>query len=185
MNKNAYIVFFIIFLAIGAIILIGTNSAKDQDFLSRYNLDDMSVKEIVSHLENKLDEPEQFNAGITGTTLILSDLKEQIELALPNGLFYLSFAPYINQTHPCANHNLVTCRGEMKNQSFQIQVVDSMTNEIIMDEMLTTKSNGFSGIWLPKDRNFQLTVTYGTLSATTQVSTSSVSNTCLTTLKLS
>jgi len=185
MNKKTIIAISVFFLFIGAIVLVALKTPNRNDFLTRYDLDGMSVKEIVSYLENRLDEPANFSAGITGSKLLLGDANHQVELDLPNGQFYLSFAPYINQTHPCANHNLVTCRGELKNISFAVKVVDSQTNSTIFEDNITSRSNGFAGIWLPKNKNYQVTVTYNGLSATDEVSTFSTSNTCLTTLKLS
>jgi len=184
MNKKAIIAISVFFIFIGAIVLIALKTPNQIDFLTRYDLDGMSVKEIVSYLENKLDEPANFSAGITGTKLLLGDANYQVELELPNGQFYLSFAPYINQTHPCANHNLVTCRGELKNVLFAVKVVDSQSNSTIFEDSVTSSANGFAGIWLPKNSIYLVTVTYNGLSASDEVSTFGTSNTCLTTLKL-
>ena len=116
--------------------------------------------------------------------MLLGDSQQQVELELPNGKFYLSFAPYVNQTHPCANHNLVTCRGELKNKSFEVKIVDSQTNTVIIEKTIISSSNGFAGIWLPINKRYQITVSYENFSATDEVSTFTTSNTCLTTLKL-
>jgi hypothetical protein len=184
MKKKLLIGLSILIAFIGVIAFVAANSPNRNDFLAKYDLDGMTVKEIVAYLENDLNEPTNFSAAITGTKLVLGDATHQIELELPKGQFYLSFAPYINQTHPCANHNLVTCRGELKNKSFEVKIVDSQTNTVIVEKTIISSSNGFAGIWLPKNKRFQVTVSYGNLTATEEVSTFTSSNTCLTTLKL-
>jgi hypothetical protein len=184
MNKKILFAIIALIGIIGVVVLTSLLTPKQNDFLARYDLESMSVQEMVSHLENKLDETADFRASITGSNLSLGDTTYQVELDLPNGQFYLSFAPYISQTHPCSNHNLVTCRGELKNVSFEVTVVDTESNSVILEDNMTSSSNGFTGIWLPKNKTYQITVTYGNLSASEEVSTFSTSNTCLTTLQL-
>ncbi|HAX03682.1 MAG TPA: hypothetical protein DEA30_04140 [Acholeplasmataceae bacterium] len=184
MNKKTLIILSIFVLFLTTIVFIGINNSKDTSLFERHNLSNKSVEEIVSYLEQRLDEDDKFFAGIYGDKLVLGDDKEQIELALPNGLFYLSIAPYINQTHPCTNHNLVTCRGELKNQVFQIEIIDLETNTVISKRDISSSANGFAGIWLPANKNLSIKVTYNSLSTTTDISTYSTSNTCLTKMKL-
>lgn len=169
-------------LAVAALI-VGYSQRKEL-FLYRNNLANKSVVEIVNHLEDKLDENKGFNAGITGEGLILSDAFDQIELPLPDGLFYLSVAPYINQSHRCSNHSLITCRGELKNQTFRIQITDLDANTITLDQDLSSSSNGFIGVWLPANKSYDINVSYNSLTSTTYVTTSKTSYTCLTTMKL-
>jgi hypothetical protein len=185
MMKKKLLISFSIFIAfIGLIAFVAVNSPNRNDFLAKYDLDGMTVKDIVTYLENDLNEPTNFSAAITGTKLLLGDATHQMEFELPKGQFYLSFAPYINQTHHCANHNLVTCRGELKNKSFEVKIVDSQTNTVIIEKTIISSSNGFAGIWLPINNRYQITVSYENFSATDEVSTFTTSNTCLTTLKL-
>lgn len=184
MNQKLIFIIAVILIFVGSIVYVSLNSPKPDTFLSNHNLEDMSIQEIVSYLEDKLDESDDFSAAITGTKLILSDATERIELALPQNQFYLSFAPYISQTHPCANHNLVTCRGELKNETFEVRVTNLENNTVFFEGVITSSSNGFAGIWLQKNKQYEITVTYGDLSATSTFTTSDTSNTCLTTLKL-
>ena len=184
MKKKVLIGLSIFIAFIGVIAYLVGSSTNQDDFLAKYDLDGLTVKEIVALLENELNEPANFSAAITGTKLFLGDSQQQVELELPNGQFYLSFAPYVNQTHPCANHNLVTCRGELKNKSFEVKIVDSQTNTVIIERTIISSSNGFAGIWLPENKRFLITVSYENLTATEEISTFTSSNTCLTTLKL-
>jgi hypothetical protein len=184
MNKKILFICIALLILMGSVIRLTSNSSKNDDFLMRNGLDGMQIAELVSHLEHRIDEPENFTASITGSLLILGDSLEQLKIDLPEGQFYLSFAPYINQTHPCATHNLVTCRGELKNVTFHVLIIDILTRDIYFEGSIASKANGFAGIWLPKDKNYQLTVSYDDLIATEEIMTTSTSNTCLTTLRL-
>lgn len=184
MKKNVWIALSIMIAFIGLVLFLGTNASNESKFLAKYGFEGWTVQEIVAHLEDQLAEPESFRAAITGSKLLLSDSYHQVELELPSGQFYLSFAPYIQQTHPCANHNLITCRGELKNESFVVKIIDLRTNTIFLETTIQSSSNGFAGIWLPANNDYQMTVTYGDLTATEVISTFSTSHTCLTTLKL-
>jgi len=104
-------------------------------------------------------------------------------LDIPEDKFYLSFAPYIDNTHTCGTHNLVTCRGELKNESFNVLIEDSNGN-IIVDQVMTSFDSGFIGIWLPDDMDLSITVSQDGLEATKSISTYEYSDTCLTTLQL-
>lgn len=169
-------------LAVAALIV--GYSQREELFLYRNNLANKSVVEIVSHLEDKLDENKGFNAGITGESLILSDAFDQIKLPLPDGLFYLSIAPYIDQTHGCSNHSLITCRGELKNETFYIQITDLESSIKILDQTISSSSNGFLGVWLPANKSYDINISYNSLTSTTIITTSETSYTCLTTMKL-
>lgn len=184
MKKHIFQVTSIVAVLLVATILFFNNQNKSEDFLVRNNLQEMSVVEIVEYLEDKTDEPIGFQAGITSRKLLLSDETDSIEMDLPSDLFYLSIAPYINQTHPCGTHNLVTCRGELQNVTLQVVVTDINSNEVILNEDVNTYANGFAGLWLPRERNLSITVMYENLSSTKQVSTYDVDNTCETTLVL-
>jgi len=101
-------------------------------------------------------------------------------LDLPKDTFYLSFAPYITQTHPCAIHSLASCQGELVNREIYAVITDSNGKEIVSSNF-TTMENGFVGVWLPRDINATLTVSYNGLVAQAPIRTYSGSDTCLTT----
>lgn len=104
---------------------------------------------------------------------------------MPEDRFYLSVAPYIEQTHECYFHSLTTCTGELQNADVHVTVTDATSGEVVLDEDLTTEANGFVGIWLPRGIEANLTVTYEDASATTAISTVTDSDaTCLTTMQL-
>jgi hypothetical protein len=74
MMKKKLLISFSIFIAfIGLIAFVAANSPNRNDFLAKYDLDGMTVKDIVTYLENDLNEPTNFSAAITGTKLLLGD----------------------------------------------------------------------------------------------------------------
>lgn len=151
--------------------------------LREFGIDNMTTLQMVEALEAKTISVDELNASISGTTLTLSRSGMMYKFAVPNNLFYLSIAPYINQTHPCGIHNLVTCRGELSNQTFDVTIT-STTGEIIFSGQKTAQDNGFFGIWLPRGIDVDVTVRYGSLQSIARVSTNADSNTCLTTMQL-
>lgn len=185
MRKIGLITVLTIVLAMILYFILNKSTNDDLTILDRYNLQNMDIYELVSYFEETLNEDEALNVFITGKALTINDHKDTIEIDLPQEQFFLSLAPYINQTHPCSNHNLITCRGELTNQNFELKIIDLNTNVIIIDQTVTSEKNGFIGVWLPKNIDVQITVTQNNLSSTTQITTNNTSNTCLTTLKLS
>lgn len=101
-------------------------------------------------------------------------------MTLPKDKFYLSFAPYISQTHPCGTHSLTTCQGELVNQEIHAVITDKEGKEIVNSD-LTTMANGFVGVWLPRNIDGTVRVSFDGKVAQTQISTYAGSNTCLTT----
>src|SRR5690625_2305744 len=56
-------------------------------------------------------------ASITSEELIITDSNERkVVIPLPEDEFFVSVAPFINETHPCTNHSLTGCQGEMVNK---------------------------------------------------------------------
>lgn len=152
--------------------------------LKQLDLENTEIKEVVNNLDQRIDEPTNVGARITGDKLFLYDNEKEYSLDLPTDSFFVSIAPYINEVHPCTIHNLVSCRGEIFNQTMRIRIVDE-NNQIIIDEDRTTQANGFIGIWLPKGISATLKVDYDGLTVEYPISTYSESDTCITTpLKL-
>lgn len=184
----------ITFIAVAGAIAISTfvilpklfipNEARTE-MLKKYDLADLSVKEMVNKLDSITNEKDGLNASITGTTLILYDNDKEYNFKLPSDEFYLSFAPYINEVHPCQTHNLVSCRGELFNKEFTVSIVKK-DGTVIADQKVKSMNSGFIGIWLPRDIEATLTISYNGLSVTKSITTYAKSDTCITTpLKLS
>ena len=153
-------------------------------FLEKYGLAGLDVKAIVKELDSTIDEPKELSSSINGNFLTLQNGESKVELKVPNDSFYLSFAPYENSTHPCGFHSLSGCRSDLVNVTVHVLITDSQ-GKVIMDEDKETMDNGFIGVWLPRNMNLNLAVTYNGKVASAPISTFAESETCLTTpLKL-
>lgn len=189
MSKRSLTIFLIVaaVIVLGAVVLLtgNVNNVSAEPFLEKYGLQGLTTQEVVAKLDGVTSEPAELRSSITGTELILSDASATVKLALPEDLFYLSFAPYISTTHPCGTHSLASCRGELVGKQVHVNIIDE-SGKIIADADMTTQQNGFVGIWLPRDINATLTVTYEGKTAQAPIATFATSDTCLTTpLKLS
>src|SRR5699024_4262682 len=77
---------------------------------------------------------------------------------LPEDEFFVSIAPFLNETHPCDIHSLTGCQGELVNEDLEVQIENS-SGEVILDEKQQTEANGFIDLWLPRDDTFNVTIT--------------------------
>ncbi|MGO1591543.1 MAG: CueP family metal-binding protein [Ancrocorticia sp.] len=163
--------------------------AEVSDVLESHGLGDLAPEEVVDELDRTpLNErPADLLASVLPDEVVFTTASGAEESApLPEDQFYLSFAPYIDQTHDCYYHSLTTCTAELGNQDFEVTIVDSETGEDIVNETLTSFDNGFVGVWLPKGIDAELTVQYDGKSASEDISTINDDDaTCLTTLQLS
>lgn len=184
MKKNTRTRLFVLLaiLILAGAILLGSRLTGNAQaaFLNKYGFTGLSVEEIVNKLDSSTSDPAGLKASITGEALVLSDQAEEVRLDLPKGQFYLSFAPYVDQTHPCGFHSLSSCQGELVNKQVHAVITDKNGNEIINSEM-TTMENGFIGVWLPSDIEATVTVSYNGLIAQAPITTYADSETCLTT----
>lgn len=144
------------------------------EILTEHGLAEKDVRTLITELDQlpKAERPVNLIASIRPTELLLADDLGREELVpMPEDEFYVSFAPYVNQTHPCHFHSLTTCTGELGNTEIALTVTNDTSGETVWDETVTTYDNGFYGIWLPKDIDATLTVEYDGKVATTQIST--------------
>lgn len=123
-------------------------------------------------------------ASITSHQLIVTNSDEsKTTYELPKDEFFVSIAPFINETHPCAIHSLTGCQGEMSSESFEVKVTDQ-DGGIIIDDTLQAHSNGFIDIWLPRDRKYEVEISHGDKSVKEEIATFEGDNTCITTMQL-
>ena len=116
------------------------------------------------------------------TGLVLADDQQrEVTVPMPEDQLYVSFAPYVSQTHDCWFHSLTTCTGELRSADVKVTVTDA-TGATILDETSTTYDNGFLGVWLPRDIDGTLTVEHDGKVATSPISTKGdEAATCVTT----
>ena len=174
-----------LFLSLISMLVSGSALAatSQTDFLAQYGLAGKNTQQIVEAIDqNPQARPLPFSASITSTELKLSDGQQAYAFPLADK-FYLSVAPYENQTHPCFNHSLSGCQGEMPNTAFDIKVTDNK-GHVVLQKHVKSYQNGFIGLWLPRDMNGTLDISYQGKTASTPISTTTESQTCLTTVKL-
>ena len=129
--------------------------------------------------------PADLMASVRPTELLVSDRSgEPVSVPIPGDRFYLSMAPYAQQTHDCHFHSLTTCLGELRNTKVHVTVQRADTGETLVDQDLTTFDNGFVGVWLPRDIDASVRITHDGRTATRTVRTGAQDATCLTTVKL-
>ncbi|MCA1782124.1 MAG: CueP family metal-binding protein, partial [Intrasporangiaceae bacterium] len=109
------------------------------------------------------------------------DGEKQIPLAEDD--FYLSLAPYVDQTHECYYHNLAGCQGELVGEDLDVTIT-AADGEVLVDETVTTYDNGFVGFWLPRDIEGTIEVSFDGRSVTAPIATGPEDPTCVTTLQL-
>ena len=124
------------------------------------------------------------SASITSKQLLVidNDGLEQV-YELPKDEFFVSIAPYINETHPCENHSLTGCQGEMVSEQFHVYIEDTEGN-VLVDESLKTEANGFIDLWLPREQSFQIKIENQGKAVESELSTFENDRTCITTMKL-
>ncbi|ETT53525.1 CueP family metal-binding protein [Paenibacillus sp. FSL P4-0338] len=141
------------------------------------------IKQMVADFSSRTLTAE--SASITSTQLIVeSGGSNEAVYRLPEDEFFLSVAPYVQNTHPCATHSLTGCQGEMVEQSFGVTVVDEDGKEI-MNQTVKSQPNGFIDLWLPRDQNYKMTITHDGKEAKSEISTFESDDTCLTSMQLS
>ncbi|HEO8421744.1 CueP family metal-binding protein [Niallia sp. FSL W8-0635] len=177
MKKNKLIIpiFITIVFAVTIILLINQNNRYEK-------MDSEDVKQLVQDFS--FGNKSAAAASISSDTLTVNTLENEERIYhLPKDEFFVSFAPYLIETHPCAIHNLAGCRGELANKEFAVYIEDQEGN-IYVDEQLTSQPNGFIDLWLPRNTDFQITISYNGKTAKTNFTTFKDDNTCITTLPL-
>ena len=182
-KKVVGLILIAIVIGIGAFAL-NTKPVSAESILERLDLNDQELTSIVMALDERLDEPQDIGARITGEALLLYQGEEEVRVPLPEDLFFVSIAPYINDVHPCQVHNLITCRGELYGETMLITITLN-DGSVLYSEERTTQANGFIGLWLPAGIEGTLSVEMPNRSVSHPISTYANSDTCITTpLKL-
>ena len=163
-----------------------TSKVSASELLERHDLTGMSGTEVVDTLDRlPLDErPGDLMASVKPDQLVLTSGDEELTLPIPDEEFYLSVAPYVDQTHDCFHHSLTTCKGELGGEEVKVTITDDTHGAVLVDDTVTTFDNGFAGFWLPRDIEGTLTVEYDDLRASTGFATGAEDPTCLTTVRL-
>ena len=182
-KKVVGLILIAIVIGVGAFAL-NTKPVSAESILEGLGLKDQELTSVVMALDERLDEPQDIGARITGEALLLYQGEDEVSVPLPEDLFFVSIAPYINDVHPCQVHNLITCRGELYGETMLITITLN-DGSVLYSEERTTQANGFIGLWLPAGIEGTLSVEMPNRSVSYPISTYTNSDTCITTpLKL-
>ena len=157
------------------------------DVLAPYSLEDRNVDDVVDTLDQMPvnERPEDLITSVRIDQLELSTNEGSAAMDMPEDKTYVSFAPYVDSTHPCTFHSLTTCQGEMRNAPIHIKITESGSNRVLVDDRVKTFDNGFYGVWLPRDLEGKIEVTHEDKTGSADFSTKANGATCVTDLKLS
>lgn len=156
-----------------------------QDLLQAYGLADMDAVEMIDHLDRVplAERSTDLTASVMPEQLVLATAEEELALNLPEDSFYVSIAPFVNQTHECRYHSLTTCVGELGEEDIHVTVTDD-SGEVLVDEQRTTFDNGFVGVWVPADTSGTIEISYADMTGTTDFASDDDAATCITDLQL-
>lgn len=148
--------------------------------------DGMNTADIKQLVQNyTVGDAEAASASITSSELIVTDEnQEETVYDLPDDEFFVSIAPFVNETHECDVHSLTGCQGELVNEDVRVYVENS-SGDVILEEEKQTEANGFIDLWLPREDTFNVTITQNGKETTSEISTFDGDNTCITNMQLS
>lgn len=170
----------IVVAALGTYYIFTGNAEKEA---ATVRLDAQSLKQLVH--DYSADNLQAQSASITARQLVVTDEgKGSTAYELPEDEFFVSIAPYLEQTHPCDIHSLTGCQGELADQEFDVSIAD-LEGNTILDQKMKSQANGFLDLWLPRDKTYRITVGHDGKTAESEFSTFDSDNTCITTLQLS
>ncbi|MCG3420041.1 CueP family metal-binding protein [Oceanobacillus jordanicus] len=173
-----------IFVVIGfaLVVLVGYLFAVNDSNMTPKDDGSKDIKDLVH--DYSIGKAEDQSASITSQELIVTDRDgSQQTYDLPEDEFFVSIAPYMEETHPCAIHSLTGCQGEMVNEEFDVYIED-LEGNVIVDEKIKSESNGFIDLWLPRDKTYRITIANDGKEVKSEISSFENDNTCITTLQL-
>lgn len=162
-----------------------------EGLLADFDLAGLDAVQIVDRLDRLGggDRPADLLASVRPDELLLTATdadgdEDELALPIPGDRFYLSVAPYLEQTHECFYHSLTTCKGELGGKQISVQIIDETSGTTLVDGTHTVFDNGFVGFWLPRDIEGTLRIGYDGAQGETTFGTGEDDPTCLTTVQL-
>lgn len=164
------------------VVLVACNEESTNVDNSIKELETQDIKALVSEYSGNKTEDE--TASITASQLIVTGKDEKEEVySLLKDEFFVSIAPYVNETHPCTNHSLTGCQGEMVDKEIDVYIEDEKGN-VVVDETIKTPANGFIDLWLPRDQTYSIKMEHDGKMVESEFSTTENDGTCITTMQL-
>ncbi|SOC21929.1 hypothetical protein SAMN05880501_11393 [Ureibacillus xyleni] len=166
----------------GIIFLVACNGENEKRENTAEKVETEDIKELV--YDYSVRNVTAKSASITSEQLLVTDNDgNEKAYELPEDEFFVSIAPYVNETHPCENHSLTGCQGELVNEQFHVYIEDTEGN-VIVDKTLESQANGFINLWLPREQTYQIKIEQGGKIVESEFSTFDNDGTCITTMQL-
>jgi hypothetical protein len=108
---------------------------------------------------------------------------EEAVVPLPENSMVVAIAPYLTYTHECTLHYTSACQSEMTNTPLKVYG-RTESGMVVVDSTITTLSNGFIELWLPRNEKIELTIEASGKRGSEIITTYDTSRTCITTLQL-
>ncbi|MCR2821675.1 CueP family metal-binding protein [Lederbergia panacisoli] len=167
-----------VILLLATIVLSACNGKNISEDNKTLNIKELVHDYSVGNIKNSQ------SASITSDQLIITNSDESKTIYdLPEDEFFVSIAPFINETHPCKNHSLTGCQGEMTDKEFDVYIEDHNGN-VVLDKTLKSQSNGFIDLWLQRDKEYRITISHEGKKVESEFSTFKGDGTCITTMQL-
>ena len=175
----------LIILSTISIILFGCSNSTDPDYNQYYDsLTGLDAKDAISLANDWHYSAPKIKTHVTTKEAIFEFPDGRvITKPLPNDSFYVAIAPYVNGTHACETHYPSSCDGEIKEKSVMVSATDENGN-IVFNGSINTLKNGFFELWVPRNKNIKISISYNNMTGTETISTKDDSRTCITTIKL-
>lgn len=170
-------------LLIALILLVGLIACADT---SKNDKEPVKTAEDIKTLVNNYSVRNKSaqNASTTSHELIVTEEDgSETVYSLPEDEFFVSIAPFISETHPCTNHSLTGCQGELVNETFDIYIED-LDGNVIYDQSTQSPANGFIDLWLPRDKKYNVQIKHNGKIAQSELATYEGDPTCITTMQL-
>ncbi|KGR80076.1 CueP family metal-binding protein [Ureibacillus manganicus] len=165
-----------------AIFLVACNGENTNEGSSPKIEESVDIKELVQEFSARNITAK--SASISSEKLVVTENDgKEVTYELPEDEFFVSIAPFINQTHPCQIHSLTSCQGELVNEQFDVYIEDADGN-VVLDKTIQTQVNGFIDLWLPRDQTYSITIEQDGKKAESEFSTFKNDGTCITTIQL-
>lgn len=166
-----------IMLALVSVLFVACSSGEKAN-----NEPDKDIKELVH--DYSVGNVEAASASITSSELIVTDEnQEETTYDLPEDEFFVSIAPFLNETHECDIHSLTGCQGELVDTEFDVLIKDS-DGELLIDEEKQTEANGFIDVWLPRDDTYTVTIKQDGKETSSEIFTFDGDKTCITNMQM-
>jgi hypothetical protein len=125
---------------------------------------------------------EGMHSSLISTQAMLSGWKENNQTIASESWFFISVAPYQNETHRCYYHTL-GCEAELKNALVYYRIEEVDGTFIIQGEG-NTGINGFLDLYLPLNKTYRISFNVKGLEGEVTITTSPESPSCITTLQV-